>query len=637
MDGGSPIDLRKEESEIVREIDALLAELAGLARQGTDALDFFAQVLTHANFAVSANCAALCRAVGDECLPIAWVQEADAPRVDLQQMVAEIRKLDEPFEPAVIRRQDTDADTNSLVYCPIRSAGELWGFLGLAVPSESSVIAARGQIELASAFSELVEEYLRNQEFRDHSKRVAKWRQIQTVSRSVHEQPLRRPLLSSIVNDTRVALDADRVSFATAKSGRIRLEAASGCDQVDRRSNVVRKLERLCQSVLQWKEPLLVIDGHTECPPPVDECLRDYLQSSNSKLLLILPVRSNQRGNGECLGAWVIEFSRSVDVEASLWITDLLLPHIQSAWSNCVAGSGAGQLFRRKAGWMFVAGLLLAGMLAACLIESDLRIEAEGHLEPVEQRFVFAPYDGLIYRTHVTHGQAVKTGQLLVTIKSHDLEMEEIRLIGELRTMGEKRTGLEVALNQVKTSDTTVARLTLAAEISELDEHTKGVTKQLTLLRKQIKGLEVRSPIDGQVVAWDLELRLRSRPVQRGESLLRIVNPNGPWRVQLHVPDKEMGHVHRARLETNELPVRFIVASYPDQSYGGFVQRIALSTQTPDDFSKPMIPIHVRIDRDALPKVRIGMGVSGKIHCGRRSLAILATRKIYEALQRRWF
>jgi hypothetical protein len=60
--------------------------------------------------------------------------------------------------------------------------------------------------------------------------------------------------------------------------------------------------------------------------------------------------------------------------------------------------------------------------------------------------------------------------------------------------------------------------------------------------------LVIKSPISGQVVTWDLRNRLpKTRPVQRGQVLMRIADPNGPWHLELHMPENRMGHVAAAQ------------------------------------------------------------------------------------------
>ena len=59
---------------------------------------------------------------------------------------------------------------------------------------------------------------------------------------------------------------------------------------------------------------------------------------------------------------------------------------------------------------------------------------------------------------------------------------------------------------------------------------------------KQLE-LDVKSPINGLVVTWDLRNRLIHRPVQRGQVLLRVADPDGPWQLELHMPENRVGHI----------------------------------------------------------------------------------------------
>ena len=57
----------------------------------------------------------------------------------------------------------------------------------------------------------------------------------------------------------------------------------------------------------------------------------------------------------------------------------------------------------------------------------------------------------------------------------------------------------------------------------------------------------MRSPVAGQVITWDLYNRLNQRPVERGQLLLQIADPENEWQLELKVPDDRIGHVIRAQ------------------------------------------------------------------------------------------
>ena len=90
----------------------------------------------------------------------------------------------------------------------------------------------------------------------------------------------------------------------------------------------------------------------------------------------------------------------------------------------------------------------------------------------------------------------------------------------------------------------------LRGEMAELREKRDSLEKQLELCKINQEELSIKSPISGQVVTWDLRNRLpNGRPVQRGQVLMRVADPSGPWQLELHMPENRMGHVAEAQKE----------------------------------------------------------------------------------------
>ena len=42
-----------------------------------------------------------------------------------------------------------------------------------------------------------------------------------------------------------------------------------------------------------------------------------------------------------------------------------------------------------------------------------------------------------------------------------------------------------------------------------------------------------------------MEKLLRQRPVNRGEVLLKVADPTGPWELEVYMPENRMGHISR--------------------------------------------------------------------------------------------
>ena len=88
--------------------------------------------------------------------------------------------------------------------------------------------------------------------------------------------------------------------------------------------------------------------------------------------------------------------------------------------------------------------------------------------------------------------------------------------------------------------------------MAEAEQKLISLQAQAEIQRSKVADLEVYSPIDGQIVTWDLKNRLEGRPVQRGQALLRIANPKGDWELDLHMPEDRMGHIARAEKLADE-------------------------------------------------------------------------------------
>ena len=124
------------------------------------------------------------------------------------------------------------------------------------------------------------------------------------------------------------------------------------------------------------------------------------------------------------------------------------------------------------------------------------------------------------------------------------------------------------------------------------------------MLVDQKDELRVKSPLSGQVVSWEVNQTLLARPVQRGQALLTIVDPHGPWILELHVPDRDIGHVLTARQSIRpELDVSFLLATDPATPYRGKIQSVALGSETDED-RQASVRVNVQVEFCALPRRR---------------------------------
>src|SRR6185369_14750317 len=89
----------------------------------------------------------------------------------------------------------------------------------------------------------------------------------------------------------------------------------------------------------------------------------------------------------------------------------------------------------------------------------------------------------------------------------------------------------------------------LSADEEELKELLTNLAQQQGVLRIQQEELQAKSPLDGQVITWNVRELLEARPVQRGQSLLAVADLAGPWVLEIEVPDDHISHILAARQE----------------------------------------------------------------------------------------
>ena len=178
----------------------------------------------------------------------------------------------------------------------------------------------------------------------------------------------------------------------------------------------------------------------------------------------------------------------------------------------------------RKARWLsshrrplkFAAALSVLLLLAAVLflVPAELRIAARGELQPQRMQDVFARIDGLVADIRVQHGQHVAADQLLATLRRPQLDFEFKQVLGELQTSRKRLAALEAERVQTPRDSDEQRRQygLLAAQGEELRELIRSLEAQYAILEQKQKDLEVRSPMDGEILTWNVKQLLSAGP-----------------------------------------------------------------------------------------------------------------------------
>ena len=140
--------------------------------------------------------------------------------------------------------------------------------------------------------------------------------------------------------------------------------------------------------------------------------------------------------------------------------------------------------------------------------------------------------------------------------------------------------------------------------------------------------LTIRSPIDGRIVASNVQERFGLEPTResRRGSLLEIADPTKEWELEVLMPEKRTGHIAEARLKTKgKLPVTFFLATNPAEQMQGEVDIEELSAEVRGESGNTVL-VHVSFDQRGSytkgrrqAKNRLTLATA-KIHCGKRAI-----------------
>jgi len=521
--------------------------------------------------------------------------------------------------------------------------------------------------QLLEAYGQLGEEYGRHRalrrlrsELRQHGRSDELW---QAIHRSLSLDRTAYEIVAGWVRLT----GCSRATLMVPSGVGYRVVAVSGVAAIDHRSPPVQALRRLAGAVAKTNQPVSYPDPADALPPQISEPLEAYLDWSHAAGLIAMPLFAPPEATADVAergvrsaagvepaqpiaqGLMVVELadtarSDAVRRELDDWAprfavairnaetyTDLPLRRLGEGWRRWRGPSGA----RSVPGWLVGLATVAAAAFALAWIPGTLRIEASGTLQPAVIHNAFAPRDGYVAEIWVEHDQAVGVDDPLLRLESPDLELELKRTEGAIESTEKELRAAEAArrrgVNPATRSPEEVG--SFAAEEERLRAVLASYQEQLALLRLERQSLLLRSPIEGAVLTWQVRQTLQGRPVPRGQRLLEIAARDSDWTLVLELPDRDAGHVLRARSELGPgLEVAYVLATAPGRRLQGEVIDMAKITEISES-GLPFVEITVAVDRGDIPLPRAGAQARAAIDCGRFPLGYVWFYRAWDGLR----
>lgn len=529
----------------------------------------------------------------------------------------------------------------------------------------------RGYLRFLQQMCELAAEWLRSQKLRTLGDRQTLWQQADSFARATHESLDLKETAYIVANEGRRLIGCDRVSVAIKKGRKCKVQAISGQDTIENRSNIVTALNNLATRVVAAGEPLWH-DGATEdLPPQIEEALEDYVDQSYGRNIAVLPLREPERRlgvdndsgaageidrdnahRGEVIGALIVEQIES-DIPEDVFRArcDLVYEHGTRAIANSRAHSNLFlmPLWRAlgRATWVLrartlpktigVVGLLLAVVLGLTFVKKDFNLEAEGTLVPSEKREIFAPIDGEVIAVNFDHDDPVNQNDVLIELRNRDIEIQIADIEGQIQTNLAEQAKVQGQLSRRQLLKPSELR-SLQAEKNELQAKDMVLQRKLQLQKDRKAELMIRSPIDGTVVSWDVEKNLRLRPIMTGQVLMEVADLEQNLVLEVELPEKREGHLdeyiaQQDLSDADQLSVTYILATDPDEPMDAklLIDSIAKRADANEEHGA-VIKMRANPDQATLRGLqpRPGAKVIAKIYCGRRSSGFVFFHEIYE-------
>jgi biotin carboxyl carrier protein len=501
---------------------------------------------------------------------------------------------------------------------------------------------------------ELAGDFLKTHQLRHFTDRQALWSQLEEFTRVVHASLEPKQTAYIIANEGRRLIDCDRVSVAIRKGGRCVVTAVSGQDLFDKRSNTIRMLNRLATEVVAADETVWYTGDTAKLAPQIEEAVQEYIDEVHTKTLAILPLKRERTALSDAkedraeaeeqpFGALIVERIEDSSVPPALvHRVEVVAKHSAAALANSLEHDtlflmpvwrtiGKSRVLvnaRNLPKTVSISAGVLAVLLFLIFFPADFNLAAKGSLEPVQRSDVYARIDGRVEELLADHGDAVRAGQILCVLRNTELGVQLAEVKGQLASTEQRMASIDrMVIDSDRDSHSTVEeRERMKGEYLELKAKFEDLQRQKTLYEEKERDLEVKSPMTGKVITWDLRNRLKQRPVKRGDMLMRIADPEKDWQIELRMAEDRMGYIRKAQQELAEyheaLPVKYILATEPGTTRMGTIKEIHLAAEIQGDEGSTVL-IKVKIDKNELPPIRPGTQVSAKVYCGRRAIGFV--------------
>ncbi|HBN76486.1 MAG TPA: hypothetical protein DD473_11840 [Planctomycetaceae bacterium] len=550
--------------------------------------------------------------------------------------------------------------TRTFVLIPLASSTRSVGVLGILLHSTGDHDDVSDWEKPLARLTLLLSNTLQSMEQRHYAVDYRQaFRQFSLFTQSIHCETKLKHGARNLVDQWQQFTQVDRVSLLCPKFSHIEPVAVSGVNRVDSRSQQMRQLALIARYSQRSGQEVIYDRESREYPEPLKDHLVKYIEESRSTFLKIIPLNapnireagsSNKRHppKSQPIGILVLERfnnqsapTRLTEFQADLVRqSEIALTHLQDLDGIFLKSlrrplGQASQAMRYSRLLRYGIALLLLAMAAWMLtcFSVPRKVMMSGTVVPEKTAQVYAPRASVIRKVHVSSGQHVQVGQVLLELEDTLLQAEISQLEDLIAQQKTETQSFENELLQTGTGNR-IERIQLHAEIARAKLQLVAYQQELAVLEHEQNRLTVLAPIDGVVADFEVQSKLDLKPVQIGEKLLEILDDQGTMKIEVLIPESQLGYIYLqdkkvSADQTLPAEIRFLVE--PGKTHAGKllrpeVARIVYKNQ------EPFLKCTVSLD-DLTGQSYLGAAVNAQVKCSPAPLGSILFGDFFHGLK----
>lgn len=400
-----------------------------------------------------------------------------------------------------------------------------------------------------------------------------------------------------VANEMARYLSASHAAVATMDSGKLENVTVSGSEKIDARSAGFHAYRQCLSEVVLRDEPAI-------WPPaePGDDRLllahRQLAAELQTPSIVSFPLKSV---SGKVVGGWLFAGEVSVLQTPRLFrFINAVSPRVANA-IDVVARTEQPAIVRaitnlpemwqeKKARVASIVGLLLLAMM---FLPLPYRVRCHCSVQPGVRRFAVAPFDGSVLQGFVEPGDEVKQGQVLAEMDGRELRYELAGVVAE-RDRAMKQRAIDLADHAI-------------ADVLLSDLEADRLRAQQDLLDFKQDHLQIRSPIDGVVLAGSLE-QAQAAGVRTGDVMFEI-GSRDQIMIQVEVPADEVTHIQTGS------HVSVWVEGQQGSTVWGKINRIRPQSELRNARNVFIADVEVEANARLRPGMQGSARINGKVRC----------------------